>query len=178
MKHWIGLLAVAVLAASLGSCAWPGSSPDSPGAYIQHVGVGGTMNYTENSAVGGRDVYFVFTNTKLTSATNSPPSVANITIDGRPLARSLPQYLPDRNASPSDDIASRVAAFNRNPNPWLRPGSPAPAPSRSISSQSATADAVGNTNTFYTDLDSYGNGISPVAATCKLVRRGCGHFLG
>jgi hypothetical protein len=140
-------------------------------AMVQHVPYSGSFSYTVDPGATPRDVYFVFTNPSLTQNAAQTPAVASgsIAVDGFSLPAPASQPLPSYNGAPQS-LIDRIAEFNRDPHAYLPLGH-ITRPSAALVSGLPAQNDVANTTTgsFYTDIDSSGNGTSPVNATCRAV---------
>jgi hypothetical protein len=171
-RSLVGIGLAAAAAALLASCnplssPLPNNAVDVP--VVQHLASSGTFTYTVDPGSTPGDVYFVFTNPSMTANAAQKPSVqgASIVIDGKSLPAPSPQPLYSENNEPRS-LAERIAEFNRDPSAFLSLP-PSGRPSPNISTRPAQNDALGQLDTFVTDIDSYGNPTASVAATCRKV---------
>jgi hypothetical protein len=156
---------------------------------IRHLPSTGSFSYTfaPSSDAAGKSVYFVFTNTSLSSSSGSVSAQAgeNISVNGTTFAAPTAQPFPaeDKSALP---FRGRVASFGRNillakaaaatsGNPASIAGKPADQDVGGWSDDSSAEVSFSHTPTtadFCTDLnDDYSYSVkTKVAATCCLVR--------
>jgi hypothetical protein len=140
-------------------------------AMVQHVPYSGSFNYTVDPGTTPRDVYFIFTNPSLSQNASQAPNVASgsIAVDGFSLPAPAAQPLPAYDSAPQS-LTDRIAEFNRNPRAYLPQGQYGRPSGSLVSGLPAQNDSANVTaGTFYTNLDSNGNGTSPVNATCRAV---------
>ncbi len=168
----ISLALLAALAALLAlSCnpfagPLPGTPPEVP--VVQQLPYSGQFTYTIDPGAAAHDVYFVFTNPSLISASPAHPSISPdvIRVDGVELPTPRGLELPAASPAPRT-LGEKVAEYNRNP-PSFPAGSE---PAHSVASRPAQNDTVGLSDTFVTDVDlTTGAPTATVSATCRLVR--------
>ena len=169
-----------VLATLLGSCAMPGStafstSDNSPSSIILTDYLG-SFSYTVNPGTKGKDVYFIFSNTNLdtnVSASMVKSPQGTISVDGVEIAStsSQPAGGPSTGGLHPSVLKAAIdflANSNRDPVGFMV-AHPASVQASRIGSLAPSADIVGGGG-MLNDIDSTGEAMTSIAATCRLIQ--------